>query len=1365
MNPYLRTLRFQKSHSYWRAATLMLVILLFPVAAQGQLFGKKQKALAVPMADSIIEQNVIYRLVEIRGWQEDKDREKVPIKSPFQRSLKNEYGQLDVSIDFPTELKFQIERRQEFRTKNPKSGKNQVMINSAIPIGLVEEAAFIAKLQGVAQFEADFDDLVNKKKSPAKQLDLKAWFKFDSSADSARESKIEESANGRKESRTVAREDQLKQFGSGLTAEIDQWLQTFPDHALFEKRVKGGAPIRGSINGELRIPKNAGMFKTKRGDTSTDERPVQSFEIEWGSDCGAGPGIGLTFVYAREIGPPQPTLLLSAHDANPMYWKGNLPPSMTLEEMPTKLSAKQLLAIDQPRKGATCDGISALIIRADLNTAASVEFKSKEGIGKLIKLLDGKTVENGPGKFAAFALYVPPADFAEVVRHKKPKAVLDPAVQPKQRLDGVIECDDLLISAVVGGNEANAPKLTLKLARAPVVMVHGLFSNPVDCWIRTKDDGTSLVVLLERAGILPFLVNYEATNGSSSEQKSSFRDNYSAVWSSPSDLAGAAIEYGWLNAEHRRGWLQDEEEPILSEFQKPTMVKIGGIKQALDYYRTTLQISATSADVIGHSMGGLLARAYASEKYNATYRRPENFQQGDIRRLITICTPHHGSELPDLKDVLQTAEIDGEKWTAWSRRCLYRSALTWFLEPEPGAITDLRPGSAALRDLGATSIPSFAIATKANDSQAARDDFDPNGMYQHFYGGLGMVFFFNPALLDEFVARRAREWEGSGELRRDTDSAGNRGFDWESVEAQAKFQDAFRAGLEKNVYYWVQRREGAYRDNLEKILQKNRIVPYGMVDDDDQESWLGDINADISQAVLGGDLTALRKVNKEPDIPYEFISQLRMLVFNNDMQSDGAVRVASQKGSLENCEVIDGVLHSFAPWNYKVQRLVIDLLKWEGDRFATDGFAAAGQILPNYCPTSTFHEDRIDGDAAIAWSGMVPSHAQTILKVADESDVILIYRPVNRDCTSLIAAHNATKGMKVKGKSADWGPQMGYIPRSQRFSKLWTQFANNPELRAKKIADFNKITEEVLAEERYPDDPENPELKGRPFAVPRGLEVDIAGTTYVVLEDPEQSDAGLAIFLKAANSPTYFDWKNGAAKGDDATGHFDRTIAPIALDPQPNAATVARMKPLEVLADGLTTITPPPFLTADYDLLAIAERDSSDFHGTPKEVAQLKKGKPDPLRGYISRQQWQLVRSINEAVREQAGYRGGNVTHHGPENQYPASPYVDYPLLVFDPGTAKSGDGMVFVIRQGPPGFRDLHLKRYYSEKIGEKFNLFPNPDGNGWLWERWRKFTPGRGYDPRDAENLALYVEEAAPPDKHNPPMTSSGRSPANKR
>jgi len=58
--------------------------------------------------------------------------------------------------------------------------------------------------------------------------------------------------------------------------------------------------------------------------------------------------------------------------------------------------------------------------------------------------------------------------------------------------------------------------------------------------------------------------------------------------------------------------------------------------------------AVVQADVFGHSMGGLLGRIWAGE---AIYKRSENFNEGDINKLVTIDSPHFGSVLADLSIV------------------------------------------------------------------------------------------------------------------------------------------------------------------------------------------------------------------------------------------------------------------------------------------------------------------------------------------------------------------------------------------------------------------------------------------------------------------------------------------------------------------------------------------------------------------------------------------------------------------------------------------------------------------------------------------------------------------------------------------
>jgi pimeloyl-ACP methyl ester carboxylesterase len=67
------------------------------------------------------------------------------------------------------------------------------------------------------------------------------------------------------------------------------------------------------------------------------------------------------------------------------------------------------------------------------------------------------------------------------------------------------------------------------------------------------------------------------------------------------------------------------------------------IARALDQLRAG-SVAATQVDVVGHGMGGLLARLYIDEP---SYSRFDNFNAGEIKRLITMNTPHLGARMAD----------------------------------------------------------------------------------------------------------------------------------------------------------------------------------------------------------------------------------------------------------------------------------------------------------------------------------------------------------------------------------------------------------------------------------------------------------------------------------------------------------------------------------------------------------------------------------------------------------------------------------------------------------------------------------------------------------------------------------------------
>ncbi len=82
-------------------------------------------------------------------------------------------------------------------------------------------------------------------------------------------------------------------------------------------------------------------------------------------------------------------------------------------------------------------------------------------------------------------------------------------------------------------------------------------------------------------------------------------------------------------------------------------------------------------------------------------------------------------------------------------------------------------------------------------------------------------------------------------------------------------------------------------------------------------------------------------------------------------------------------------------------------------------------------------------------------------KVANELNVLVGIRPVERICRTLIEEGVESKGLDIKGKSANWGPMAGLIPVDQKFSKLAS--VKDPATRERRIAEANQKNSQAQA--------------------------------------------------------------------------------------------------------------------------------------------------------------------------------------------------------------------------------------------------------------------------------------------------------------
>lgn len=90
-------------------------------------------------------------------------------------------------------------------------------------------------------------------------------------------------------------------------------------------------------------------------------------------------------------------------------------------------------------------------------------------------------------------------------------------------------------------------------------------------------------------------------------------------------------------------------------------------------------------------------------------------------------------------------------------------------------------------------------------------------------------------------------------------------------------------------------------------------------------------------------------------------------------------------------------------------------------------------------------------------SGLVSAHLAPLQSIAQAQNCIIGVRPVDRLATDLIAAGYPTKGFHIKGKSASWGAQAGFICTDQRFSKLENKSKDQ-------INKYNRLVEKCIAE-------------------------------------------------------------------------------------------------------------------------------------------------------------------------------------------------------------------------------------------------------------------------------------------------------------
>jgi pimeloyl-ACP methyl ester carboxylesterase len=111
-----------------------------------------------------------------------------------------------------------------------------------------------------------------------------------------------------------------------------------------------------------------------------------------------------------------------------------------------------------------------------------------------------------------------------------------------------------------------------------------------------------------------------------------------------------------------------------------------------------LGIAATQVDVVGHSMGGILSRNFVA---TPEYLRNNNYMAGDINKLVTLNTPHTGSPLANLANLIRATPVVGPIFEGLASKIDMPVHL--------GAVDDLANGSVAINAIEHTPVPGHAM--------------------------------------------------------------------------------------------------------------------------------------------------------------------------------------------------------------------------------------------------------------------------------------------------------------------------------------------------------------------------------------------------------------------------------------------------------------------------------------------------------------------------------------------------------------------------------------------------------------------------------------------------------------------------------
>uniref|UniRef100_A0A3B0MEZ1 Calmodulin-sensitive adenylate cyclase n=1 Tax=Arsenophonus endosymbiont of Trialeurodes vaporariorum TaxID=235567 RepID=A0A3B0MEZ1_9GAMM len=253
-------------------------------------------------------------------------------------------------------------------------------------------------------------------------------------------------------------------------------------------------------------------------------------------------------------------------------------------------------------------------------------------------------------------------------------------------------------------------------------------------------------------------------------------------------------------------------------------------------------------------------------------------------------------------------------------------------------------------------------------------------------------------------------------------------------------------------------------------------------------------------------------------------------------------------------------------------------------------------------------------------SGIPATHLKTLSNYAIQKNLIYGIRPISPFATSLIEAVYPTKPLMIKGKTADWGPQAGFICVDQYFSKLVGQSGQ--------VQKYNALISKNI---------QNSEAIGVPLTINRHRIIEL-----IELGCLESSRSRGDRMISLARSPTGQEYQFEAIPQSNNHNHYqieiDGKLIYVLIEPEIQE-----------------------FFVPDYDLLLVATHFRN--FGALYNIISYKRN--DPIQGTINcRTEW-LAYDIHCALGRDKQHK---LIHHGADVYNESSELADnFPVTLFLP--------------------------------------------------------------------------------------------------